>query len=167
MIARRLTGLFVVAALAVAGCGSSTDADRPASPPSGALLEFTATTVDGKPFDGRTLAGKPAVLWFWAPWCPVCLQQAPGVRKAVEQYGAQVSIIGVASLDKAASMPEFVTLAKVESMPHLADERGEVWKRFGITAQSIFVLIDAKGTVTLRSRLSSEEIPDRVQTLLG
>jgi thiol-disulfide isomerase/thioredoxin len=172
MIARRLVCLLVVVVMAVAGCGgnggsSAGGADRPASTPAASPLEFTATTVDGKPFDGRSLVGRPAVLWFWAPWCPVCLQQAPGVRKAVEQYGDQVAIVGVAGLDKAAAMPEFIRLAKIGSITNLSDEPGEVWKRFGITSQSIFVLIDATGAVTFRGRLDADEVPARVAELLG
>ncbi|MDH2393959.1 redoxin family protein, partial [Streptomyces sp. HNM0663] len=37
--------------------------------------------MDGKPFDAKTLAGKPAVLWFWAPWCPTCKGQAAETAK--------------------------------------------------------------------------------------
>jgi peroxiredoxin len=164
------TGLSATTALT--GCGDSRGseaggADRSAGTPTGSPLEFTATTVDGKQFDGRSLAGKPAVLWFWAPWCPVCLQQAPGVRTAVEQHGDRVAIVGVAGLDKAAAMPEFIRLAKVEAIPHLSDEPGDVWKRFEITAQSTFVLIDAQGTVTFRGRLDADDIPGRVAALLG
>jgi thiol-disulfide isomerase/thioredoxin len=175
MIARRLAGLLVMAVLAtgvLTACGdrrepSTPGADQPAGTPTGSLLEFTSTTVDGKPFDGRSLAGKPAVLWFWAPWCPVCLGQAPGVREAVEQHGDRVAVVGVAGLDEAAAMPEFIRLAKVEAIPHLSDEPGDVWKRFGITAQSTFVLIDAQGTVTFRGRLDADDIPDRVAALLS
>jgi thiol-disulfide isomerase/thioredoxin len=134
---------------------------------SGPLLVFTATTLDGKPFDGASLQGKPAVLWFWAPWCPVCLGQAPGVREALSQYGDRVAIIGVAGLDKTEAMPEFVRLAKVERMTHLADEAGVVWKRFAVTEQSIFVFIDAGGQVAFRGRLDPHDIPNRVADLLG
>jgi thiol-disulfide isomerase/thioredoxin len=172
MVVRRLICLFVVAVMAVAGCGGNSGstanaAAGPSSTPTGSPLEFTATTVDGKPFDGRSLTGKPAVLWFWAPWCPTCLQQAPGVRKAVEQYGDRVAIVGVAGLDKATAMAEFIRLAKIESITNLSDEPGDVWKRFGITSQSILVLIDATGTVTFQGRLDADEIPGRVAELLG
>ena len=30
-------------------------------------LDFTGTTVDGAPFNGASLAGRPAMLWFWTP----------------------------------------------------------------------------------------------------
>ena len=35
-------------------------------------LQFTGTTLSGAPFNGASLQGKPAVLWFWTPWCPFC-----------------------------------------------------------------------------------------------
>jgi thiol-disulfide isomerase/thioredoxin len=166
---RRLCLLAVLAlGLVVSGCGGSPADSPPAgSPSSDSLLAFTATTLDGKPFDGRSLAGKPAVLWFWAPWCPICLQQAPGVRAAVAQYSDKVNIIGVAGLDKVAAMPQFVGWAKVEAMTHLADEPGVVWKRFGVTSQSIFVFVDAAGQITFKGRLSADEVPDRVGELAG
>ena len=44
-------------------------------------LQFTGTTLSGAPFSGASLIGKPAVLWFWTPWCPYCNAEAPGVSQ--------------------------------------------------------------------------------------
>jgi len=167
---RYVVGLLTAVVLSVTGCagpGRSSAGDPPRPTSSGPLLAFSATTLDGQPFDGMSLSGKPAVLWFWAPWCPICLQQAPGVRDAVARFADRVGIIGVAGLDKTAAMPEFVRLAKVQAMTHLADEAGAVWKRFGVTAQSTFVLLDSSGQVTFKGRLDADEVPDRVSALLG
>jgi thiol-disulfide isomerase/thioredoxin len=167
---RRLALLFGLLA-ALAGCAAPATPPASGGPgpaaPAESPLAFTATTLDGAAFDGRTLAGKPTVLWFWAPWCPTCLGQAPGVRTAVREYGDRVNIVGVAGLDTVEAMPEFVRLAKVESMTHLADPDGQVWRRFGVTAQSVFVLLDADGRVTFTGRLGSDEVPDRVAALLA
>ena len=165
-----LLWVLLTVTVALAGCSQPSQPSggtQPAATSAGPLLAFTATTLDGESFDGMSLAGKPTVLWFWAPWCPVCLQQAPGVRAAIEQYGDKVNIVGVAGLDTTAAMPEFVRLAKVEAMTHLADEAGIVWKRFGVTAQSTFVLIDADGTVTGKGRLDADEVPGKVGELLS
>lgn len=167
---RRLGWLLVAAVLALAGCGDPApggDAAGGQPAATGPLLAFTATTLDGKPFDGMSLAGKPTVLWFWAPWCPTCLGQAPGVREAVAQHADQVNIVGVAGLASLDAMPEFVRLAKVDSMTHLADEAGKVWKRFEVTEQSVFVFIDAAGQITFRGRLDARDVPDRVAALAG
>lgn len=166
----RLGWLLVAAVLALAGCGDPVPGGDTAGDPAaatGPLLAFTATSLGGKPFDGMSLAGKPAVLWFWAPWCPICLGQAPGVREAVAQHGSEVNIVGVAGLADLDAMPEFVRLAKVEAMTHLADEAGEVWKRFEVTEQSVFVLINAAGQITFRGRLDAGEVPDLVAALRG
>ena len=171
MRVRRLYVLLIAAVFALVGCGAPAAGESPggrAAPTSaGPLLAFTATTLDGQPFDGMSLSGKPTVLWFWAPWCPICLQQAPGVREAVKRYGDKVNIVGVAGLDHVEAMPEFVRLAKVEAMVHLADEAGHVWRRFQVTAQSTFVLIDTNGTVTFRGRLDADEVAGRVAALLS
>jgi thiol-disulfide isomerase/thioredoxin len=172
----------VAVAVAVAGCGGSTDAGGPAtassaSPGGGTsatseagsagewLRTFRGTTVAGKPFDGASLAGRPTVLWFWAPWCPTCLGQAPGVRAAVAESSGEVNVVGVAGLDTAGAMPDFVRMAKVDSMTHVSDEAGDVWKRFGVIEQSFFVFLDASGVETYRGKLSAADIPARVAAL--
>jgi thiol-disulfide isomerase/thioredoxin len=164
MWVRRMGVVLLVVVLAVGGCGRAGPGKDLAAPP---LLAFSATTLDGKPFDGLSLSGKPAVLWFWAPWCPICLQQAPGVREAVSRYSDRVGIIGVAGLDKTEAMPQFVRWAKIQDMTNLADEAGVVWKRFHVTSQSIFVFVDASGQITFRGSLAADEIPDRVAALLS
>jgi thiol-disulfide isomerase/thioredoxin len=169
-----------VLVIALAACGGAPAGDsRPGStaslagPASAAaevspgawLLTFKGTTVDGKPFDGASLAGKPTVLWFWAPWCPTCLMQAPGVRTALQRSSAGVNIVGVAGLDKAKAMPDFVRMAKVGSMTHVGDEAGVVWKRFGIIEQSYLVMLDSSGKEVFRGKLAPDDIPTRVAAL--
>ncbi len=130
-------------------------------------LSFTVTTLDGGTFDGKTLAGKPAVLWFWAPWCPTCAGQAPHMREAATKYDGKVAVIGVAGLDEVSNMHWFVTAFKVDNFPHLADAEGVVWKRFGITEQSIFAVLDANGAVTYRGHLAADELDRRLAELAG
>ena len=50
-------------------CGSGAqDGLEDAAPDAPAPLEFTATQLDGQPFEGEGLRGTDTVLWFWAPW---------------------------------------------------------------------------------------------------
>ena len=60
-------------------------------------LSFTAETIEGASFDGTSLAGKDAVLWFWAPWCTECRREAPHVA-ASQADNPDVSFVGVAGL---------------------------------------------------------------------
>lgn len=68
---RMITRLAVLVALLTAtACGaagaSGVQSAAPAAPPG--ALGFTAATLDGGTFDSAVLSGKPAVLWFWAPF---------------------------------------------------------------------------------------------------
>jgi thiol-disulfide isomerase/thioredoxin len=163
-------GMLVAGSLAAcAGTTAPPQATAAASAPevqAGTWLRsYAGTTVEGKPFSGASLAGKPTVLWFWAPWCPTCLQQAPGVRAALERSSATVNFLGVAGLDTTANMPAFVKLAKIESMTSVADPQGVIWKQFKITEQSYFVVLDASGTEVYRGRLQADDIPAKIAAL--
>jgi thiol-disulfide isomerase/thioredoxin len=185
---------FVLAGvLAAAGCGSGNGATDTAAPaasatptaaaptapvsPSGSAsaavavperLAFTGRTVGGAEFSGASLAGKPAVLWFWAPWCPKCRTAGPEVAKTAGKHQGKVAVVGVAGLSKdTGSMRDFVAATKTGSMTHLADDTGDVWKRFGVTSQHTYVLIAADGTVTHQGALSGDQLEARVAALAG
>ncbi|GIF01702.1 hypothetical protein Ari01nite_91660 [Paractinoplanes rishiriensis] len=68
-------------------------------------------------------------------------------------------MVGVAGLDSVPAMHDFVRMGKLSGFPQLADEQGTVWKLFGMTAQSTFVVLDADGTVTARGHLDVAELP--------
>lgn len=123
--------------------------EAPAAPAVPEVLQFASQTVDGQAFDGATLAGKPTLLWFWAPWCPVCRGQIPQVQGIAGEYDGEVNVVGVGSLDDAAAIGEFA--GDADGVTHLLDENGEVWARFGIVEQSSFVLLDAEGNEVLRA----------------
>jgi thiol-disulfide isomerase/thioredoxin len=165
-----VAGLLLLAACAGPSRSTSTDQSQPGGQTAAegkADLNFTVATLDGKTFDGTTLAGKPAVLWFWAPWCPTCLGQAPAVKQAATTYDGKVTFVGVAGLDNVSEMREFVDLTKLDNIPHLADEQGVVWKRFQVTQQSVFVLLDASGRITHRGHLDGSELDAKIAPLAG
>jgi thiol-disulfide isomerase/thioredoxin len=154
-------------ALTLAGCGEG-EGGTAKGAGAGDTLKFSGTTLDGKAFDGTALAGKPAVLWFWAPWCGTCQGQAPQAAQLADTYKGKVNVIGVAGLDKKASMRTFVTSRKVGGFPHLADEKGAVWKKFRISQQSSFVLLDKAGKVVHSGvPTGPEELDRRVKQLAG
>ena len=117
--------------------------------------------MDGKPFDGASLQGKPVLIWFWAPWCPTCRSQIPQVQRLAKQYDGQLRVIGVGSLDDAAAIKRFA--AQVPGVTHLIDERGTVWKQFEVVEQSSFVLLDGRGELNFRTGYGgSEALADKV-----
>src|SRR5690348_13069699 len=126
-----------------------------------ASLQFTGTTLDGQPFDAGTLAGKPVILWFWAPWCATCLGQAGSVHDTAAKYAGKVQFVGVAGLDQSVkAMKEFVAQGDVGNVTHLNDRAGVLWKRFGIKEQSVFVMINRSGKVMNSGYLDDPTLTD-------
>ncbi|ROO52015.1 thiol-disulfide isomerase/thioredoxin [Micromonospora sp. Llam0] len=174
-VRRALLALMVVGTLVVTGCATGSDQQAATSGSSAAgaadtptgSYDFTAATLDGGSFDGHSLAGKPALLWFWAPWCPTCLQQARPVTDLAAKYQGKVTVVGVAGLDQESAMHDFVKMAKLSGFPQLADEQGVVWKRFKMAEQSTFVVLDRTGTVVARGHTDVDKLPDVLDPLLA
>lgn len=186
---RTLRVLLPLLAVTLAACGgtaapestSSTDgrgssAETPAGDTAGAddqagvsgepvELDFTATTLAGEPFEGTSLRGAPAVLWFWAPWCPTCRAQIPTVSGLGEQYAGEVAVVGVGGLDTQGAIEEVA--GDIDHVTHLVDDEGVVWKHFRVTAQSTYTVIDADGQIVHEGYLDDDKIEDLVADLAG
>ncbi|MEV4483388.1 TlpA family protein disulfide reductase [Micromonospora coxensis] len=188
LVAAVLAGVLVAAAGCAAGddpARSATEAVVPvgtASPlPSGGpatgapsapaqvpdTLRFTAKTLDGTPFSAAELAGKPVVLWFWAPWCATCASQAWTVAEIAPKYRDTVPIVGVAGLGEQKAMKDFVTEFELAGTPQLDDRAGALWRRFEVVEQSTFLIIDRDGRVVHQGFLDGEDLTRRVAALAG
>jgi thiol-disulfide isomerase/thioredoxin len=131
-----------------------------------AVYDFAGTTLDGEVFDGASLAGEPAVLWFWAPWCPTCIMQIPAVTDLAETYGDDIAVVGVGGLDDAAAISDMAE-ENISGITHLVDDAGEVWQHFGMTQQSTFVVLDADGETVLEGSVPESELEAAVADLAG
>ncbi|GAA1448763.1 protein disulfide oxidoreductase [Mycobacterium cookii] len=175
---RSLVGLVALLVLLVSGCGTGarnatadeTATDDTSTTTAGtatpAVLDFTSETVDGDAFDGSTLAGKPTVFWFWAPWCPTCRAQISGVGELAESYGDQVNVVGVGSLDEQAAIEGFAAEVSPD-VTLLADPYGAVWRQLGVTAQSTYVVLDETGAEQASGYLDDGELVALVEDLVG
>ncbi|HEU5474488.1 MAG TPA: redoxin domain-containing protein [Actinophytocola sp.] len=133
-----------------------------------AQLAFTGKTVDGQDFAGADLAGTPAVLWFWAPWCPKCQGEAEDIAKVAKENEGSVKFVGVAAQDEVPAMRAFIEEYGLGSFPHIADTEARVWQRFGVYAQPAYAFISADGTIDLQTRqLQTDDLNRRVRALAG
>jgi thiol-disulfide isomerase/thioredoxin len=160
---RRLA-LVLAAVLLLAGCGAS---KAPAAAPAAGTLSFTGTTLDGASFDAGTLAGKPAILWFWAPWCATCASEAQSIADLADEYHGRLGILGIAGMGGNKDMHQFVSDLDVGAVPHLDDEAGVLWKRFGVTQQSTYVFVDRTGKVVRTGYLDDLQLTAEVKTLVA
>lgn len=143
---------------------SSADASSPSSVP--AVLDFRSETIAGEEFDGASLAGRPTVFWFWAPWCPTCRGQVSGVGELAETYGDEVNVVGIGSLDERGAIEEFASEVSPD-VTLLADPDGAVWRHFGVTAQSTYHVLDATGREQASGYLDDAELAALVEDLAG
>lgn len=111
-----------------------------------AVYNFTARTVQGKAFAGKALAGKPTVLWFWAPWCSICRGESSDLVALAKSFKKKINLVGVASLGPVKDMKAFITSTHTGNFAHIADVSGSVWNRFQVVSQPSFVFISKNGT---------------------
>jgi thiol-disulfide isomerase/thioredoxin len=54
-----------------------------------------------------TLKGRPAVVNFWATWCPPCREELPLLVKVHKRYGKKVGFLGLAVEDNVEFVGEY------------------------------------------------------------
>lgn len=130
-------------------------------------LNFTGTTLSGATFNGASLQGKPAVLWFWTPWCPFCNAEAPSVS-AVAAANPGVTFVGVSTRADVGSMQGFVSKYNL-NFTNINDADGSIWAKFNVPWQPAYVFLRADGTSSFVnnpvSAMSQQELTDRVRAL--
>ena len=141
-----------------------------ATPPIAAAedqLGFTGTTLSGAPVNGASLQGKPAVLWFWAPWCPFCNQEAPNVSQ-VAAANPKVTFVGVAARSDVGQMENFVSRYNL-NFTNLNDADGAIWARYDVPWQPAYVFYRPDGSSTFvnnpTAAMPQQELSDRVAAL--
>ncbi len=121
--------VFLVAALAIAGCGSSQGGDyggghpdykralAGSPPPLAALHRQADELLPGGvgAYEERiaSLRGYPAVANVWASWCGPCRFEFPVLQKLAAKYGKQVAFLGVNSQDSDDAAKTFLEEAPV------------------------------------------------------
>ena len=139
---------------------------RPATA-SAADLNFTGTTLSGGTFNGVSLQGRPAVLWFWTPWCPFCNQEAPSVS-AVAAANPAVTFVGISTHADVAAMQGFVSKYNL-NFTNINDADGSIWAKFNVPWQPAYVFLRPDGTSSFvnnpTSAMSQQELTDHVRAL--
>ena len=151
--------LFVLAALAMAGCAATpkTILEQPGRE----SLSLTATGGSQVMLDQLWHERKVTVLVFWSGGCP-CVRRYQGrVDALLDQYPADsVRVIGVSS-NAGESVDDVIRVAKERQvrMPIFRDEGGRVAQAVGARSTPTVVVIDGRGALRFRGWVDNERLP--------
>jgi thiol-disulfide isomerase/thioredoxin len=117
-------------------------------------------TLDGEPFDLAQVVGKaPALIEFWATWCPLCKELEPTIAALHEKYGDRLEIVHIA-------VPQNQTPERVRSYVErrglpgrfVFDADGAAYKAFAAYHTSYIIVLDRNGTVVHSSDGPKQEL---------
>ena len=128
----------------------STIAGPQPTPPaaSGTAPAFTLSGTDGKQVTLASLAGKPAVINFWASYCPPCRAEMPLLQRLVGQRsGIQLVLVDEGDSNQAAR--SFLGSLGI-NQPALLDSDLSVGRAYGAIALPTTVFVRSDGTIAAR-----------------
>lgn len=119
----------------------------------GEPMEFGGETVDGGQWSTEQLDG-PTVVNFWYAACPPCRVEAPVLVELHEEYGDDVSFVGVNVRDGAAQAKSFDETFGIEYPSILDAENADVQRAFSgqiaPNAVPTTIILDAEGRIAAR-----------------
>jgi thiol-disulfide isomerase/thioredoxin len=119
-----------------------------ASPiPSGQILEFTLSGLDGKSLAMATLKGKVVVMDLWATWCIPCREQHPLYELVKERFRDNPAVVFL-SVDADADRPPvkpFLDRMKWQGPVYFEDGLARLFAVDGLPAT---ILLDRNGHFT-------------------
>lgn len=90
-----------------------------------ALYAASLIDLNGKPYAGEALRGKPLVVNFWARWCGPCKQEIPDLVEAHARYKGQgVMTVGIGIEERVDSVREFAKAYEMDYTVLLAGDQG-------------------------------------------
>ena len=107
-----------------------------------------ATTLSGEGFSLQQLRGTPAVIHFWATWCPVCeLEQG-----TVDALAAEQPLITIAMQSGSGDEVRDYLQQQGVDYPVINDEHGLLSQSYGVKAVPASFVLDRDGKVRFVTR---------------
>jgi peroxiredoxin len=111
---------------------------------------FALLDLDGRPWSVASLAGKPAVLYFFAPWCGVCAASSPQLRWFDRWAGDEVQVLLVGLDGSSPAELERYAARHALTMPILAGGT-QTAADYRIRGYPTYYVLDGNGRITGRA----------------
>ena len=143
------------------------------------MLKKLAATQVGQPYadidvidfqTGNTaklsdyVAGKIALVDFWASWCRPCRGEIPNIANIYKKYGDKIAVISLNVWDKPESQAEAIQELNMNWI-QLTDPTKKATEAYGVNGIPQIILIGADGTILARD-LREEAIEEAVVNAL-
>jgi len=109
----------------------------------GIAPHFHGAATNGQSVNIQNLRGKPALVYFWATWCPVCKMQNGNVAN----IGKDLPVITIAMNSGSDLEVEAFLKEKQLDFLALADDDGTIASRYGVTGVPTSFIIDSNGNI--------------------
>jgi thiol-disulfide isomerase/thioredoxin len=181
--ALRMSALAVAAAVALGAC--SNGVAEPGDPtaactPRGIVSvgesipsECAFERVDGGFFRLADLAGKPAVINFWAAWCTYCIEEMPAFQRVYASMAGRVEFVGADLLGvqgETRGAAETFGRSTGVKYPLIYDDGGLLYAHFSARLiMPVTVFVRADGIVAFRQfgPMSEKTLRDTLAKELG
>lgn len=112
---------------------------------------FAGTTLEGDAFSSADLAGKPAIVNFWASYCiPSCVDEHPVLLDLAALHAEDLQMVGVLVDDSPDDARGFLGRYGEVSWPNLLNADGNISIDYGVTGPPETFFVDAQGIVVAR-----------------
>lgn len=130
---------------------------------SGEPPAFSGLTLDGEDFNLAQLHGKPAIIYFWAEWCPICRGMQGSIRAIAKGY----PFISVAMQSGGRDEVEKYRQEQDFHVPVVLDEEGEIAKRYGLRGVPAVFVLGPEGRIRYATTGYTSEIGLRLRLWLA
>jgi thiol-disulfide isomerase/thioredoxin len=120
---------------------------REESPALGYLApNFTLFDLDGRAVTLSELRGVPVLLNFWASWCPPCRKEMPDLQAFQEQYGDQVTVLGINWAEDPQTVRDFLDRYGI-TYTNVLDRQGKAFVSYRLTGIPTSFFLDEEGFI--------------------
>ncbi|MDD5281397.1 MAG: TlpA disulfide reductase family protein [Candidatus Omnitrophica bacterium] len=105
--------------------------------------------LESNPVNLSSLAGRPAILFFWTTWCPYCRTELRTLNKMYPQMEKEGLAVFAVNVGEAGYKVERFLKNYAINMRVLLDIKGQAAKNYEIGGVPTYIFLDKSGNVVL------------------